>query len=643
MNHQPHTLLLIDEDPIFRLGLRTLLAQMSDSLVIAEADSSTAALLILDGTSELTSDIASASSSAADSSEPTTDTNTQEHSLENSLPTRQYVVILDLALMKSTPDSLSGLELCQELKRRYPHMPILLLSSLRSPGLLATAKAVGVEGYCPKGSDPAEIVTAVQRVASGELYGWDRSAQEDQMLSHGEIPDQFSVPNSPALRPTLLNRWLAYWRRSGLRQIDMVLAEIAQELALGGLSWLDREVVLGRQRELRVARWLVSHSLPDLDVAAMLQRSTTGASSGLQAPKHVLLNRQPMPAQVTAQAAKEPSYALQPVEVHSLDARQLRVALWDSTVLQLQSGLANLTNSPMEIDILQTDVKRQLLYLVLQKLEDVLEDLRFSQVEPEQLTANRSAILRDLWEAVVTDFMGKYRSVQVATAHIQVVEVLLLEATAIQTTLLDKIPQVTELLAHLLFLSPLTIDQVQHHAGSPDAMRRAEVLLHNMIIQVANAAVQPILNRFATLEVIKHHFYDRKLLSTREIERFRNNLSWKYRLDQYVGEPTAIFQSQWSLLVLSDRGIKTTTIYANRDQELAALQGIPALVTLTLELRDAIAPRVQAAIALVGSSLVYFLTDVVGRGIGLIGRGVIKGIGSAFQDLKVKEKPRSDS
>lgn len=33
-----------------------------------------------------------------------------------------------------------------------------------------------------------------------------------------------------------------------------------------------------------------------------------------------------------------------------------------------------------------------------------------------------------------------------------------------------------------------------------------------------------------------------------------------------------------------------------------------------------------------GSSIVYVLTDVIGRGIGLIGRGILRGVGSAWRD-----------
>jgi Protein of unknown function (DUF3685) len=180
----------------------------------------------------------------------------------------------------------------------------------------------------------------------------------------------------------------------------------------------------------------------------------------------------------------------------------------------------------------------------------------------------------------------------------------------------------------------LTIDNTDYSAGTPEAIARASDLLDHLTIQLANAVVQPLLNRFSDLEAIKQSFYDRRLLSTREIERFRNDLSWRYRVDRYVNEPKAIFESQYRLFVFTLQGIGQIAIYAPRRQELEQLRGIPLAVTLALETRDAISPRLRSAIALLGSGVVYLLTEVIGRGIGLIGRGIVKGIGNAWQDSR---------
>ncbi|HEY9859043.1 MAG TPA: DUF3685 domain-containing protein, partial [Candidatus Obscuribacterales bacterium] len=327
-----------------------------------------------------------------------------------------------------------------------------------------------------------------------------------------------------------------------------------------------------------------------------------------------------------------------------LAVRPLQSRLFDRTVSKLQSPLQNLTNHPLEIDILREEKKRELLYIILHKLEETLDELRFAQVQPAQLLEKHTAIIRDLWAATTTDFFGKYYTLQLGPLDLEVVRVLLQDAPAVQSEMLNRIPLSLELFAYLLFQTPLVVDNVAYAADTPEALARAECLLQNLLVQVANSVMQPLLNRFADVEAIKQAFYDRRLISTREIERFRNSLSWKYRLEKFVDEPKAIFESQYELLVLDSRGIAKISIYAPRNQELRELSGLQLAVTLVLETRDAIAPRLRSAIAFFGSGLVYVLTEVVGRGIGLVGRGILQGIGSAWQDTtkvgKNSERPK---
>ncbi|NEQ27905.1 MAG: DUF3685 domain-containing protein, partial [Microcoleus sp. SIO2G3] len=204
----------------------------------------------------------------------------------------------------------------------------------------------------------------------------------------------------------------------------------------------------------------------------------------------------------------------------------------------------------------------------------------------------------------------------------------------VRSAILDRAPDTAELLTHLLYQTPLIINAQPQPAGNPEALLRAELLLENLIIQLANSTIQPLLNRFGNVAIVQQSFYDIRLMSAREVERFRNNLSWKYRLTQLVIEPKAIFESRYLLLFFSDRGIEQTAIYAPRNKELDRLSGVPLVVTIALEARDAIAPRLRSTLSVVGSGVVYVLTEVVGRGIGLIGRGILKGLGSAWQDVR---------
>jgi hypothetical protein len=192
----------------------------------------------------------------------------------------------------------------------------------------------------------------------------------------------------------------------------------------------------------------------------------------------------------------------------------------------------------------------------------------------------------------------------------------------------------------LLLLTDLCIDNVSYPAGTKESQSQALLILENLLIHIANAVIQPLLNNLADEESIKQNFYNWQMISTREIEKFRNNLSWKYQLYQYITEAQTIFESRYEFFIFSPRGIRKTSIYAPRNQELAQLSGIPLGVTLILEFRDAISPRIQSLVGFLGTGIVFVLTQVVGRGLGLVGRGILQGIGSVSLSEKGQRKNR---
>ncbi|MEQ9666888.1 DUF3685 domain-containing protein [Coleofasciculus sp. G2-EDA-02] len=569
MTNQSTQILLIDDDPIFRLGLVTALAAFADLEVVAEVDTATAAL----------------------------------ERLTTLLPQEQVnLIILDLALGRSLGSPLTGLSLCQQLKTDYPDLPILLLSAPSEPNQLAAAKGLGVEGYCAKGCAITLIVEAIGQVKAGQSY-W-------QMLP---IPTHSLPPP----------RWHNQLRQSGLQQIEAALRQVTAQLQQGNLSRLDWLFWTGRRRELLTARWIVNQLLPT-------DGAIVPSDNNYAEPLPRLTSSSPRPPVPQTSLRQSSTSALSKT---SSEALQFQPSTPQGmTLTKLDSSLANLTNTPLEIDILQVERRRELLRTILYKFEEMLDALRFSQVTREQLTQKRSRLLHDLWHVSLTDFFGQYSTLAVGNQMIEMVDILRQNRDIVQRAILDKIPLVIELVANRLFESPLMIDNVSYPAHTPEAMARAELLLQNLIIQVANGVIQPLLNSFSDVEIVKHNFYDKRLISSREITRFRNNLSWKYRRDELVDEPRSIFESRYNLFVLSDIGIKKVAIYSPRRQELEELQGTQLAVTIAYEIRDAIAPRLRGIVGWVGKGVVYVLTQVLGRGIGLILRGVIQGVGSAWQD-----------
>ncbi|WP_375471526.1 DUF3685 domain-containing protein [uncultured Nostoc sp.] len=560
MSDRPLKLLLIDQDPIFRLGLQVALEAIPNLEAIAVVESDTIALQILAEIAEKD-------------------------------PNQVNLVVLEFGNSRSTTSQQLGLQFCRQIRALYPNLPILLLSSVQEQGLLLAAKSVGVNGYCPKGTPLPELVAAMQEVADSGSY-WFQDTQA------------IITPNSPLPFSKLRNNL----RLSGIANIDATLAAVTAQLQIPGLAVLDRAILAGQRRELLAARWLLNRLL---------------VSSQERQEEQILVAGEPPlipPLSSAIQQRQTGSPLLSPGTLQS--------ALFTSCVNKLQFPLRNVTDIPLEIDIFREDKKRELLYLILQKLAEQLDDLRASQIEINQLYELKNTLISDLWQAAIINFFGKFSRIKIVNQNVEIVNLLLRNIEIVQRDILNKIPLIRELYSYLLFQTELNIDNTSYPVVSTEAKSQALMILENLLIQVANGVVQPLLNSLADVEEIKQNFYGRELISTREIERFRNDLSWKYRLKNYINEPKAVFESRYELFVIAPRGIANTSVYAPRNQELVKLSNIPLVVTLLLEFSDAIAPRLKSLLAVFGSGIVFILTQIVGRGLGLIGRGILQGIGS---------------
>ncbi|MGD1862767.1 MAG: DUF3685 domain-containing protein [Leptolyngbyaceae cyanobacterium] len=602
MTASPLNLFLVDEDPVFRLGLRIWLEQRSEFAIAGEAADSNTTLLAL---AELQ---AAAAASATDAG------NSTESSAVD-------LVVIDLGLGQGTPDQLAGLQLCSEIKQQFPALSVLVLSAQTEPVLRAAATQMGADGFGARGLPVRKLARLIQQ-----------TARPDPPVA-AETDDDIVYPRS-------LEGPIAYLNRTSTHQIDSAMVQIEQ-LATQRHAYWYRLVLAGKYRELRAARWLIQRILPVSESVEPIG-PTVSMPSNFNPANQVAstLGANSIEASALAELSGQ-AIARQrpPVPVPLGDVRS-RVG--EAVFRKLQFPLDNRSAIPLEIDILRPEKARELLYTTLRAIENLLDDLQQAQVLPGQLEDQQSTIVRDLWQTVTVDFFGRYYTPAAAGIEQPLVSVLQQDEAIVQAEILDKIPAIAPLLAHLLFQSPLEIEGASYMATTPEALRRSQFLLENFLIQVACAVMQPLLNQYPDVESLKRSLYQRRIISTRDITRFRNELSWRYRWDQWVNEPKAIFESEYRLIALTPTGLQAHTIYAPRQAELDDLSGTQYALTLALEARDAIAPRLRATFSLAGSTVVFVLTEVIGRGIGLIGRGIVKGIGNTWQDIRFRQRQRDE-
>jgi len=122
-------ILIADDHPLFRAGIRQVLLQLADNAVVDEAGDHVTVMSLL--------------------------AQCGNYSL----------LLLDLAM----PD-MHGLALLETLTGKYPALPIVILSASESRDDMQRALNSGALGFVQKSSTPAVILSALRLVLSGGIY-----------------------------------------------------------------------------------------------------------------------------------------------------------------------------------------------------------------------------------------------------------------------------------------------------------------------------------------------------------------------------------------------------------------------------------------------------------------------------------------
>jgi two-component system, NarL family, response regulator DevR len=136
--------LLVDDSPIIRLGLRSALEDCADISIVGEAGTAASGLEML-----------------------------------NRL--KPDVVMLDLHL----PDK-SGLLACRDYLKTRPGTPVMILTSSNSEQNMHDAIAAGAKGYLLKENDALTLAGALRKVAGGEsVIDTSMAAKVMNLVKHG--------------------------------------------------------------------------------------------------------------------------------------------------------------------------------------------------------------------------------------------------------------------------------------------------------------------------------------------------------------------------------------------------------------------------------------------------------------------------
>ncbi len=122
------TIILADDHPVVHEGLRALLAAEPDIAVIGEANDGLEAIRL---TEKL----------------------------------QPQVLLVDLGM-----PNLNGLEVTRQVRKRFPHIKIIVLSMHSNEAYVLEAIRNGASGYVLKGSAVSEVIKAIRRVSAGGRF-----------------------------------------------------------------------------------------------------------------------------------------------------------------------------------------------------------------------------------------------------------------------------------------------------------------------------------------------------------------------------------------------------------------------------------------------------------------------------------------
>ena len=119
-------ILIVDDHEVVRLGLRSLLSNQANFVVVDEAASA-------------------------------------KDAVEKAVHHRPDVVVMDIRMPGD-----NGIEACREIKMHLPNTEVLMLTSYAEDEMLFDAISAGAAGYVLKQGGGDELIRAIQRVGQGE-------------------------------------------------------------------------------------------------------------------------------------------------------------------------------------------------------------------------------------------------------------------------------------------------------------------------------------------------------------------------------------------------------------------------------------------------------------------------------------------
>ena len=281
-------------------------------------------------------------------------------------------------------------------------------------------------------------------------------------------------------------------------------------------------------------------------------------------------------------------------------------------------------NSSIILSGIKKEFIFRLIFKMLDELDNLIKNIK-ENYKDKDFKDDFNSLIEELKNNTISNITESYFRVKKDKESISINEFIYKETTLNEIDI--------ESHESIIFIEPIIKNEPLDYDGKllplyeTESFIILENIISNWIIRNCNLLASEVFNICATWPELRTILINPELHSTRNFERFRNNINSYNRWHEYIYMPIYLYESKREYIDIIDN--KFTRYYKNenREKELENLEWLQKQVTLIVEIRDAIAPQLEIVLKYIGNLFVSFLTKVVGKAIGLVGKGILQGLG----------------
>ena len=394
-----------------------------------------------------------------------------------------------------------------------------------------------------------------------------------------------------------LGHWLL---TSGLSQINKDLYTIDQMIDKKSINTFYLFILIGRRRELLTAKRLIIWLWGPLEV---LIESPIKSNNNKN-----LINK----------------YNTD-ITIKNTSTNELWNVIYKRVKERLQDDLTNSTDELAALYSLNKSKRCNLLKTLLKEFSTIIIKLDSKNNREKGLEEILQSITPELRANTLRNFIDSYDRLKKNGVDVFISDFLVHNADL--GILDDELPSIALIIDPILNNKPILLDGDYLSIEDPRSIIQLETFILNWIFRTAEIVSEEIISSCSEWPELRKYFLNKELVSTRELERKRNHINTNNQLQNLFKKPVRLYESKRLYYTVKNNKIEKIITLEPRDDELKKLDWAQRQIAFIIELRDALAPQIQAIIQYLGDLIVLILTKVVGRSIGLIGRGIAQGMG----------------